>query len=145
MQLSLTFKDLEKKKTKQGQKNSQKKSLNKKEQEIIETKLKKIESFLPAHAKKSARMEVILGESRAKSLGKNFRVEINLSLPEKILVANFRSKSLHAAVDGAESRMIRQIRKYKTQHHIDKKMDGKSLKKLRSIFRSNEDAERSED
>ena len=145
MQLSLTFKDLEKKKTKQGQKNSQKKSLNKKEQEIIETKLKKIESFLPGHAKKSARMEVILGESRAKSLGKNFRVEINLSLPEKILVANFRSKSLHAAVDGAESRMIRQIRKYKTQHHIDKKMDGKSLKKLRSIFRSNEDAERSED
>ena len=145
MQLSLTFKDLEKKKTKQGQKNSQKKSLNKKEQEIIETKLKKIESFLPDHAKKSARMEVILGESRAKSLGKNFRAEINLSLPEKILVANFRSKSLHAAVDGAESRMIRQIRKYKTQHHIDKKMDGKSLKKLRSIFRSNEDAERSED
>jgi ribosomal subunit interface protein len=145
MQLSLTFKDLEKKNTKQGQKNSQRKPLNKNELNIIETKLKKIESFLPAHAKKSARMEVILGESRAKSLGKNFRVEINLSLPEKILVANFRSKSLHAAVDGAESRMIRQIRKYKTQHHIDKKMDGKSLKKLRSIFRSNEDAERSED
>jgi ribosomal subunit interface protein len=145
MQLSLTFKDLEKKNTKQGEKNSQRKPLNKNELNIIETKLKKIESFLPAHAKKSARMEVILGESRAKSLGKNFRVEINLSLPEKILVANFRSKSLHAAVDGAESRMIRQIRKYKTQHHIDKKMDGKSLKKLRSIFRSNEDAERSED
>ena len=145
MQLSLTFKDLEKKKTKQGEKNSQRKPLNKNELNIIETKLKKIESFLPTHARKSARMDVILGESRAKSLGKNFRAEINLSLPEKILVANYRSKSLHAAVDGAESRMVRQIRKYKTQHHIDKKMDGKSLKKLRSIFRSNEDAERSED
>ncbi len=141
MQLSLTFKDLEKKKTKQGEKNSQRKPLNKNELNIIETKLKKIESFLPTHARKSARMDVILGESRAKSLGKNFRAEINLSLPEKILVANYRSKSLHAAVDGAESRMVRQIRKYKTQHHIDKKMDGKSLKKLRSILRWGEEPE----
>ncbi len=145
MQLSLTFKDLEKKKTKQGEKNSQRKPLNKNELNIIETKLKKIESFLPTHARKSARMDVILGESRAKSLGRNFRAELNLSLPEKALVANSRAKSLYVAIDGAESKMIRQIRKYKTQHHTDKKMDGKSLKKLRSIFRSNEDAERSED
>ena len=145
MQLSLTFKDLEKKKTKQGEKNSQRKPLNKNELNIIETKLKKIESFLPTHARKSARMDVILGESRAKSLGRNFRAELNLSLPEKALVANSRAKSLYVAIDGAESKMIRQIRKYKTQHHTDKKMDGKSLKKLRRIFRSNEDAERSED
>ena len=145
MQLSLTFKDLEKKKTKRGEDNPKKNILSQKEQEIIKTKLKKIESFLPAHAKKSARMEVILGESRAKSLGRNFRAELNLSLPEKALVANSRAKSLYVAIDGAESKMIRQIRKYKTQHHTDKKMDGKSLKKLRSIFRSNEDAERSED
>ena len=104
MQLSLTFKDLEKKKTKRGEDNPKK-----------------------------------------NTLGRNFRAELNLSLPEKALVANSRAKSLYVAIDGAESKMIRQIRKYKTQHHTDKKMDGKSLKKLRSIFRSNEDAERSED
>lgn len=132
MNLSLTLRDLNSGDSKGSKKETLK--LKKVEEAEVRAKLAKIESYLPTHALKSAKMEAVLARSNVKATDHGFEIEIKLNLPEKILVANARSKTVLGAVDGAEKKMARLIRKYKTQHYINKKMDRKSLAKLKKLL-----------
>lgn len=109
--------------------------LSKNVQDLIDRKVAKVEEVLPAHAKKSAKLELILDEADNSVKGQNFRFESKLKLPEKSLVADASSKTIEGAIEKAESKLFRQIRKYKIQHHTLKKMDRKTLVKLRKVLK----------
>jgi len=125
MDLNLTIKHLKKDEEK----------LAKELKKYVEEKLSKIEEFLPSHAKKSARLDAILDQSGKLAVGYKFKFEAKLKLPEKSLVASFNAKTAEEAINRAEKKLVDQLRKYKTQHHTLKKMDKKTLAKLRKILK----------
>lgn len=125
MDLNLTIKHLKKEEEK----------LAKELKKYAEEKLGKIEEYLPSHAKKSARLDAVLDESGKKAIGYKFKFEAKLKLPEKSLVANFNAKTAEEAINKAERRLSQQLKKYKTQHHTLKKMDKKTLAKLRRVLK----------
>lgn len=125
MDLNLTFKHLKEDEEK----------LAKELKKYAEDKLRKIEDYLPSHAKKSARLDAVLDESGKKAIGYRFRFEAKLKMPEKSLVANFNAKTAEEAISKAERKLNQQLRKYKTQHHTLKKMDKKTLAKLRRVLK----------
>lgn len=111
------------------------KKVSKEVQTRIDRKVAKVEEVIPAHAKKSARLELILDEADNKKKGHSYRFEAKLKLPEKSLVADFSSKKIEEAIEKVEAKLLRQIRKYKLQHHTLKKMDKKTLAKLRRVLK----------
>ena len=125
MDLNLTIKHLKKDEEK----------LAKELKKYAEEKLRKIEDFLPSHAKKSARLDAVLDESGRKAIGYKFKFEAKLKLPEKSLVANLNARTAEEAINKAEKKLSHQLRKYKTQHHTLKKMDKKTLAKLRKVLK----------
>ncbi len=104
-------------------------------QELIDKKVAKLAEVVPAHAKKSAKLELILDEADNSKKGEKFHFEAKLNLPEKILISGVSSKSAEQAIEKAEAKLLRQVRKYKIQHHTLKKMDKKTLAKLRKILK----------
>lgn len=125
MDLNLTIKHLKKDEEK----------LARELKKYAEEKLRKIEDFLPSHAKKSARLDAVLDESGRKAIGYKFKFEAKLRLPEKSLVANINARTAEEAINRAEKKLSHQLRKYKTQHHTLKKMDKKTLAKLRRVLK----------
>ncbi len=125
MDLNLTFKHLKKDEQK----------LAKDLKSYAELELNKIEEFLPSHAKKSARIDAVLDNSGKKAIGYKFKFEVKLKMPEKSLVSSFNAKTAEEAINKAERKLTQQLRKYKTQHHTIKKMDKKTLAKLRRVLR----------
>jgi ribosomal subunit interface protein len=125
MELNLTFKHFKKGEEK----------LARDLKKYTEEKLKKIEDHLPSHAKKSARLDAVLDESGKKALGFKFKFEVKLKMPGKSLMSSFNANSAEQAVNKAERKLIQQLNKYKTQHHILKKMDKKTLAKLRKVLK----------
>lgn len=125
MDLNLTIKHLKKDEEK----------LARELKKYAEEKLRKIEDFLPSHAKKSARLDAVLDESGRKAIGYKFKFEAKLKLPEKSLVANLNARTAEEAINKAEKKLSHQLRKYKTQHHTLKKMDKKTLAKLRKVLK----------
>lgn len=125
MDLNLTFKHLKKDEEK----------LARELRKYAEGKLRKIEEYLPSHAKKSARLDAVLDENGKKALGYKFKFEVKLKLPEKSLISNFNAKTAEEAINKAERKLTQQLRKYKTQHHTLKKMDKKMLAKLRRVLK----------
>lgn len=125
MDLNLTFKHL---------KNSEEK-LARELKKYAEEKLGKIEEYLPSHAKKSARLDAVLDESGKKAIGYKFKFEAKLKMPEKSLVANLNARTAEEAINKAEKKLSHQLRKYKTKHHTLKKMDKKTLAKLRRVLK----------
>ena len=125
MDLNLTFKHLKKEEEK----------LAKDLKKYAENKLRKIEEYLPSHAKKSARLDAVLDVSGKKAIGYKFKFEAKLKMPEKSLVASFNAKTAEEAINKAERKLYAQLKKYKTQHHTLKKMDKKTLAKLRRVLK----------
>lgn len=125
MEVSLAFKHFKKGKQK----------VSSEVQARIDRKAAKVEEVLPKHAAKSARLELVLDEIDKKTLGHKFRFEAKLKLPEKNLVASYRAKSVEEAIEAVEKKILSQVRKYKTKHHTVKKMDKKTLAKLRRVLK----------
>ncbi len=125
MELNLTFKHFKKGEEK----------LERELKKYAQEKFKKVEEILPSHAKKSARLDGILDESGNKTPGFKYKFEVKLKMPGKSLISNFNANSAEQAVNKAERKLIQQLNKYKTQHHILKKMDKKTLAKLRKVLK----------
>lgn len=82
-------------------------------------KLGRLEKYIPSHARKSARLEVKLKESKAKD--KNERTcEALLTLPQENLTVAETTINIYAAVDIAEEKLKVQLRKYKDRHGTPK-------------------------
>ncbi len=125
MDLNLTIKHLKKDEEK----------LAKELKKYAKEKLGKVEEFLPSHAKKTARIDAVLDKSGKKAIGYDFKFEAKLKMPEKNLIAKLNAKTAEEAINKAEQKLVKQLRKYKTQHHTLKKMDKKTLAKLRKILK----------
>ncbi|MDQ5913949.1 MAG: Sigma 54 modulation protein / ribosomal protein [Patescibacteria group bacterium] len=125
MQINLTFKHFKKGEEK----------LARNLKKYAEEKFKKVEEVLPNHAKKSAKLDATLDESGKKTPGYKFKFDVKLRLPGKSLRSSFNANTAEQAVNKAERKLVQQLNKYKTQHHTDKRMDKKTLAKLRRILK----------
>ncbi len=125
MEINLTFKHFKKGEEK----------LARNLKKYAEEKFKKVEEVLPSHAKKSARLDAILDESGKKAPGFKYKFEVKLKMPGKSLISSFNANSAEQAVNKAERKLVQQLNKYKTQHHLIKRMNNKTLAKLRKVLK----------
>ncbi len=99
-----------------------------------EKKLSKLTKYLPKHAQKSAFMKVTL-EELSKNRDDKFKVEINLEVPEKkVLTVTAKASTILTAIDLAQTKMLSQIRRYKTETnpHLGQKRG--ALRKIKEKF-----------
>ena len=96
-------------------------------EKYIQKKIGRLDRFLPRHAKKSAHARVILSQ-KTESKQKLAVCEVILELPHSTLSAKEATVNMFSSVDIVESKLARQIRKYKTAH--DSKRDRRFLDRL---------------
>ena len=94
----------------------------------VRKKIGKLDRFVPRHARKSIKAEVVLQELKTKS-DRN-QCEVILHLPEQILTAKDSTVNMFAAVDIVEKKMKNQLNKYKATHGGDHHDRHGKLRKL---------------
>lgn len=77
-------------------------------------KLKKLYGYLPRHAGKSAKIKVNL-EKLSKKRDDHFQATVVVTVPGKTLTASGNATNMAAAIDIVQSKMLSQIRRYKTE------------------------------
>ena len=83
-------------------------------EKYIQKKIGRLDRFLPRHAKKSAHARVILSQDSSKQ--KLAICEVVLELPQSTIAAKEATANMFSSIDIVESKLARQIRKYKTAH-----------------------------
>lgn len=101
--------------------------LTKDQKKDIVEKLEKLEKFSDKIQK--AKVDLSFRPSRSKE--EAVRLEVNLTLPHKLLRAVVKSSNSKDAVDQVERILKRQIRKYKTYGEAKKRMTQKEIRKLK--------------
>ena len=79
-----------------------------------EKKIKRLYKYIPRHAIKSASIKVFL-EKLSKKRDDRFEASVVINLPGKTLTASGNATNMAAAVDIVQSKMLSQIRRYKTE------------------------------
>lgn len=79
-----------------------------------EKKLKRLYNYLPKHASKSAKIKVVL-EKLSKKRDDRFQTTVVVTVPGKVLTATGNATNMAAAIDIVQSKMLSQIRRYKTE------------------------------
>lgn len=77
-------------------------------------KIGRLDRFVPRHARKSIKVEVILKELKTKA-DRN-QCEVIIHLPEKMITAKDSTINMFAAVDIVEKKLKNQLTKYKATH-----------------------------
>lgn len=80
----------------------------------IHKKIGKLDRLMPRHARKSAHAKVILSKSKGKK--QEPTCEAIIEVPGKTLTAKESTINMYSSVDVVESKLARQLRKYKTAH-----------------------------
>lgn len=75
-------------------------------------KIGALQRFLPRHARKTFRAEVVLKEVN-RAHGNKYECDIKVLVPGKTLTANDSTVNMLAAIDIVESKLADQMRKYK--------------------------------
>lgn len=83
----------------------------------VNKKIGRLDRFVPRHARKSLKVEVLLEERKTKS-DKN-QCEVIMVLPEQRIAAKEATVNMFAAVDIVEQKLKNQLKKYKAQHGGD--------------------------
>lgn len=94
----------------------------------INKKIGKLDRFVPRHARKSLKAEVILKELKTKS-DRN-QCEVIIHLPEQTITAKDSTVNMFAAVDIVEKKLKNQLNKYKANHGGDHQDHRGRLRKL---------------
>lgn len=84
-------------------------------EKYIGKKIGRLDRFLSRHARKSAHAKVVLKES-GKGKARNLECEVILKVPGKTLTAKETTTNMFSSIDIVESKLIRQLRKYKEMH-----------------------------
>jgi len=101
----------------------------------ITKKIGGLDKYIPRHARKSARAEVKVKETKIKDK-KECMCEVILHLPHETITAKESTMNMFAAVDIVEEKVKSQLRKYKQKHgrnHTSR------IKKFIHRFRSGEE------
>lgn len=78
----------------------------------VTKKIGRLDRYLPRHARKSAKGEIVINEvNRPK--GNKYEVEVLLHVPDKTFTAKDSTLNALAAVDIVEAKLAAQLRKYK--------------------------------
>lgn len=92
-------------------------------------KIGRLDRFLPRHARKSAKVEVVLKEvNRAK--GNKYECDIVLTVPQRKINAKDSTLNMLAAVDIVEAKLTTQLKKYHDEHAF---RGGRAQRILRSL------------
>lgn len=83
-------------------------------QKYAEKKLKRLYNYLPRHASKSASIKVSL-EKLSKKRDDHFQATVVVNVPNKTLTASGNATNMAAAIDIVQSKILSQIRRYKTE------------------------------
>jgi len=78
-------------------------------------KIGRLDRFLPRHARKSVKAEVVLKEVN-RANGNKYECDIIIKLPGKSLTAKDTTLNMLAAVDIVEAKLATQLRKYHDEH-----------------------------
>jgi ribosomal subunit interface protein len=105
-------------------------NLTKKDKKDIEEKLEKLSRF----SDKILQTKVDLTYRPTRVKEEAVRLEVNLTLPHKLLRAVVRASDYKNAIDEVEKKLKRQLRKYKTFGEAKKRL---TQKKIREIKRKN--------
>lgn len=76
-------------------------------------KIGRLDRYLPRHARKSTKAEVILREVN-RSHGNKYEAEAIIEVPGKVLTTKDSTLNMLAAVDIVEAKLISQLHKYKS-------------------------------
>lgn len=78
----------------------------------VTKKIGRLDRYLPRHARKSVKCEIIIDEvNRPK--GNKYEVEVVLHAPDKVFTAKDSTLNALAAVDIVEAKLAAQLKKYK--------------------------------
>ena len=78
-------------------------------------KVGRLDLFMSAHARKSARAEVKLKEEKIKTK-RQLTCEVILHLPHETLTVKETTINMYAAIDVVEAKLRNQLKKYKEMH-----------------------------
>lgn len=78
----------------------------------VAKKIGALSRFLPRHARKTFRAEVVLKEAN-RANGNKYECDIKIVVPGKVLTAKDSTMNMMAAVDIVEAKLAEQLRKYK--------------------------------
>ena len=99
-----------------------------------EKKIQKLIDYIPRQARKAASAEMKIQKIEGKGAGQ-IEASIILSLPEKQLIAKERMDGVLAAIDGAEGKILGQIRRYKTERKNDNIRNGGIFTRIKKTLR----------
>lgn len=91
-----------------------------------------IDRYLPRHAIKSARAEVIIKQVN-RDHGNKYEAEVIIHIPDHKLVAKDSTMNILASIDIVEAKIIAQARKYR-EKHIDHRGPHNLLGKFKRSF-----------
>lgn len=78
-------------------------------------KIGRLDRYLPRHARKTAKAEVVLKEVN-RANGNKYECSVKLTLPQKSVTAQDSTLNMLAAVDIVEAKLATQLRKYHDEH-----------------------------
>lgn len=84
-------------------------------------KIGKLDKYMSHHAKASVRVEIRLSQVN-RNHGNKYEAEVSIHLPGKIIVCQDSTANMLAAIDIVESKLITQLRKYKSSFKTSSKI-----------------------
>ena len=95
----------------------------------IMKKIGRLDRYLPRHARKSAKAEVVLKEVN-RAHGNKYECDVLVTVPQRKITAKDSTLNMLAAVDIVEAKLSTQLKKYHDEHSF---RGGRTQKLLRSI------------
>lgn len=92
-------------------------------------KVERLTRFLPRHARKSAKAEVVLKEVN-RANGNKYECDVVITVPGKKIAAKDTTMNMLAAVDIVEAKLTTQLKKYHDEHSF---RGGRAQRLLRSF------------
>lgn len=99
----------------------------------VRKKLGRLDKYLPRHARKTAKIEVVLKEVN-RAYGNKYECDVNLHIPDALINAKDSTMNMLAAVDIVEAKLKNQLKKYKdehTDHHAQHNFIGRLKRRVR--------------
>lgn len=95
----------------------------------VTKKIGRLDRFLPRHARKSVKAEVVLKEVN-RANGNKYECDVIIKVPGKTLTARDTTLNMLAAIDIVEAKLSTQLRKY---HDENTSRSGRTKRVIRSI------------
>ncbi len=97
----------------------------------VSKKIGRLDRYLPRHARKSVKVEVVLKEVN-RANGNKYECSIKLTLPQRSITAQDSTLNMLAAVDIVEAKLATQLKKY---HDERSHRGGRAQNLIRSLKR----------